>query len=97
LSPGTQGLTRHHVLRAFDSLQRTWRRSPCKDRFLYFFIDHDRLNALNVLYDHARAAPKLRKYRGEELAWAIHEQFDLNESVSRVSELAGAIRRGVKS
>jgi hypothetical protein len=97
LSPGAQGLDRHHVIRAYKSLQESWRRSPCRDRFLYILIDSDRLRALNVLYDHARAASKLRKYRGEELAWAIHEQFDLNESVSRVSELAGAIRRGVKS
>jgi hypothetical protein len=87
LPPGTQGLTRHHVLRAFDTGRRAWRRSPCADRILHVLADCDLLNALNIVYEHARAVPKLRKYRGEELAWAIHEDFDLNERIYRASKL----------
>jgi hypothetical protein len=57
LPPGTQGLDRHHVLRALRTLQQSWRRSPCADRFLYILMDCDLLNALNVVYEHSRAVP----------------------------------------
>jgi hypothetical protein len=94
LPTGTPGLTRHHVLRAFDACRKAWRRSPCTDRWVYVFVDHDRLCALNVVYKQSREAPELRKYRGEELAWRIHERFDLNEYVHRASLIAEVIRAG---
>jgi hypothetical protein len=92
LPPGTQGLTRHHVLRGFETLRKVWRRSSHRSGLLYIWADCNLLNALDIVYEHARGHPVFRKYRGEELAWAIHEDFDLNERIHRAFKLVRANR-----
>ena len=68
-------------------MRRHWRQSPRQNGFLYVYADCELLSALNVVYDHARSHSRFRKYRGEELAWAIHEDFDLNERIHRALNL----------
>jgi hypothetical protein len=92
LPSGAQGLTRHHVLRAFETLRRIWRRSSRNDGLVYLAIDCDLLEALDIVYAQAREHPKFRKYRGDELAWAIHEAVDLNEPIHRALKFVQARR-----
>ena len=92
LPPGAQGLSRHHVLRAFETLRNVWRRSSRNNGLVYLVIDCDLLAALDIVYTQARAHPKFRKYRGEDLAWAIHEDRDLNEPIHRALKFVQAKR-----
>jgi hypothetical protein len=92
LAPGTQGLDRHHVIRAFAALKRTWKRSPRSGGLLYVLADCDLLDALDIVYTQARQHPKFSKYQGADLAWAIHEDFDLNERIHRADKWLRAKR-----
>ena len=87
LPPGAPGLTRHHVLRAYETLRRYRRQSPRQNGFMSVWADCELLSALNIVYEHARRHAVFRKYRGEELAWAVHEDFDLNERIHRALKM----------
>jgi hypothetical protein len=90
LPSGAQGLTRHHVLRAFETLRRKWRRSSRNDGLVDLALDCDLLAALDIVYAQARQHRKFRRYRGNELAWAIHEAVDLNEPIHRALKFVQA-------
>lgn len=93
LSLGVQGLTRHHVLRAIKTCRARWKRSAHKRYILLFLsMDCDLVDALDIVLSQARDLPKFKKYKGADLAWAVHEEFDLNERIYRAHGLLIADR-----
>lgn len=91
----TGGLDRHHVRRAAESFNKMLERLIRATRNIslpmsvlaeLLFEDCITIGALDVVYQQARMHPKLRMYRGEELALAIDDQFDLNERIHRAAD-----------
>jgi hypothetical protein len=93
LSIGVQGLTRHHVLRAVKTCRARWKRSAYKKYILLLLsIDCDLVAALDIVRSQARNHAKFKKYKGADLAWAVHEEFDLNERIYRAHRILTADR-----
>jgi hypothetical protein len=95
LPSGKKGLTRDHVGRANKSHDRmlerliraTWRSSLATPEMLaqLMFADRVTAHALDIVYRQARARPEFKMLRGEDLAWAVHTRFDLNERIHRAA------------
>jgi hypothetical protein len=100
---GKQGLTRHHVLRAGGRwnkmleriIKMTGRSLPVSVLVELLVDDQVTVHALDIVYQYARARPEFRMHRGEDLARAIHNQFDLNERVHRAACWVRAKRTAV--
>jgi hypothetical protein len=99
LSTGVQGITRHHAARAFRADQNRRRRLGRRSKVdLHLInIDVDMLAALDVVYREARTRREFRRLKGEKLALAIHESFDLNEYVHRASKGAARHMQAIRA
>jgi hypothetical protein len=97
------GLDRHHVRRAYDGRNKMWERiiratwrsplgSPVSSIVALTLADRATVSALDIVHREARARPEFRRYRGEDLAWAVHSQFDLNERIHRADSWLRAKR-----
>jgi hypothetical protein len=97
------GLDRHHIRRAYDGRNKMWERiiratarsplgSPVSSIVTLTLADRATVSALDIVYAQARQHPKFSKHQGEDLAWAIHEDFDLNERIHRADSWLRAKR-----
>ena len=106
LPSGERGLTRHHVRRAGESCRKMWERLiraiagsslglPVSAIVELMDADRVTVGALDLVYRQARTRSEFRMRRGEDLAWAIHNQFDLNERIHRAACWVRAKRTAV--
>jgi hypothetical protein len=97
---GKPGLKRHHVMRAVGRwnkmleriIKLTGRSLPVSIIVELMWEDFVTVRALDIVYQQARARPEFRTHRGEDLAWAVHNQFDLNERIHRAADWVRAKR-----
>jgi hypothetical protein len=96
LPSGKKGLTRDHVGRVAKShdkmlerlIRATWRSplgSPPDLIVPLMLADLELVQCLAIVYRDARTRPEFKGLGGEDLAWAIHAKFDLNEMIHRAA------------
>jgi hypothetical protein len=96
LPSGKKGLTRDHVGRGVKShdkmlerlIRATWRsslKSPLDLIVPLMLADRELVQCLDIVYRDARTRPEFKGLGGEDLAWVIHAQRDLNEMIHRAA------------